>query len=851
MTSGQKTAVSLLTSVILFFGFAIFVYSDLFSVIDARFFEPSKIEQIQKHLDVISQNYNNYIKSLEDKFGKDTDAFLKQKSVLSYIESSPKDEDVRQRSKLSGDLFSQTPGLLGMRLIDKNGVSVHYSTFSTDILSRTEKLVSYKNYSDAITLSGEKELSFEKINSPDTYSTKGIVCKNIFDGKENRIVISFPFYDSYSAYRGTFVFYINANDFNRVLLSKKLISFSDTGVLISDSEETENLNSGFVFGIPQVGKNLFEKEILSRWKKGLFNPEKIVSVTKDDSISHEKNVFDFFEKSKNEKYWILVSSTKTEFGYVAGIYPDEVFVLSDNVKTLLLGCIFITLFLVIFLTFNLRQDQMMQVRQKIKRFQIGIVNEYLKQKESVDWKIVSGRISERRQDFTNEIIKSLGKKAKKHSKEVNELINRSWEELLTAMNVQSQKNNTDVSLSNSEEIKKMLQELLSSGSIKVQAVSSSVASAVTNHSLPVDAKLENNSTLQQVEQKEEVIDAESVEELEDVESIEETQDAESVETLEEVLDVENVEEAAEVESVEELEEISEVEAVEEVQELTDFEEVSLDDISNEVDISNIKIPAEENINVAFEDVNDFLSGTDSANIEDHNPETELQTSADVEKLNKETAINNEIVDEEDNLVIDNFSVEALDYSELDRDVSQEQDLSLQENQNNEKEEAVSLDEFGIDFKQSEDSSDLTEEIGFGSVSKAAENNDVSPLKFDIEPKGLNFGMLDEKVVVKKHSKNKKSKFKELDNFSIESIQEQVQSQAMEGQEDIVELSDSQINVPFSFTNFSSVVNPAMLQPQVDVIQEDDQGVFVIHSEGQETTPANDEFKKLVDSVLRN
>ena len=113
MTSGQKTAVSLLISVVLFAAFVVAAFTGLFSVIDARFYEPGKISQIQKHLDTVSENFNEYIETLESRFGKNENSFLKQTCVQSYIENQPSDEVVRERSKLSGDLFSQTPGLLG------------------------------------------------------------------------------------------------------------------------------------------------------------------------------------------------------------------------------------------------------------------------------------------------------------------------------------------------------------------------------------------------------------------------------------------------------------------------------------------------------------------------------------------------------------------------------------------------------------------------------------------------------------------------------------------------------------------------------------------------------------------
>ena len=59
------------------------------------------------------------------------------------------------------------------------------------------------------------------------------------------------------------------------------------------------------------------------------------------------------------------------------------FAMPDAVKILLLICIFVTLFLVVFLAVNLKQDDMVVIRERIRRLQLGIVSEYLKKKENV------------------------------------------------------------------------------------------------------------------------------------------------------------------------------------------------------------------------------------------------------------------------------------------------------------------------------------------------------------------------------------------------------------------------------------------------------------------------------------
>ncbi len=807
MTSCQKTAVSLLISVVLFAAFVVAAFTGLFSVIDARFYEPGKISQIQKHLDTVSDNFNEYIETLESRFGKNENSFLKQTCVQSYIENQPSDEVVRERSKLSGDLFSQTPGLLGMRLIDKNGSSVHFSTFSSDVLNRTSEIVSFKNYTDAITLTGEKEIPFEKISSPDSYGTNGVVCKTVFDGRDNRIILSFPYYDSYKAYRGTFVFYVNANDFNRVLLSKKIITFGDTGSLVSglnfeeEKKETE-YKSGFVFGIPAIGKKIFEQEILSRWEKGLFAPEKIVYKSSEDSFAIQEYDAAIENKKSDNNYWVLVSSTKTDFGYIGGIYPDEMFAMPDAVKILLLICIFVTLFLVVFLAVNLKQDDMVVIRERIRRLQLGIVSEYLKKKENVDWQVVSGKIAERRQDVTLEIIRSLGRKAKKHDKEVNELINRSWDELLAAMSVQVRKENNENGLTNAAEIKSMLEELLSSGNIKVQTVGSDV------NVMPVTVKPSKSVPVtEQVQELDKVEKAEAVEELEEVE------EAEAVDELEEV---------EEAEAVEELEEVEEAEVVEklETSDLTSMETV---------------------------DINEFH---DTSKSEKHNPEMEIESPADVEILNRKACDIQTVYDCEDDNLIDNFNVCNPDFSGLDTlDFNDEGNTNI--TQTDEKpaiiEEEVSLDEFGVE--NSKEQYDFEEEIGFGSVENPNSKKSEEPVQFNVEPELLDFKGLDKKVEVKRN-RGKKSGTKIDDSkYGVKNIQNQVQ--AANQDDDIVELSSCDVDIPFTLTQFGTTTTaPEELKPYVNVIHEDESGMYVIKTDGADLEPQNLDFKNLVDSVLR-
>ena len=447
MTSGQKIAVSIVTTAVIFACFVVAAFAGLFSKIEARFYEPAKIADIRKQLDSVAECSETYINTLLEQFDTGENAYLSDRSIASYALTSPTDSDVQQRTRRTAALFSEVSGLDGIRLIDANGRSVHFSTYPSDILKQTDSMRIYKNYDELRTPLGSAEVAFFKVSVPDT--VEGQRYRIVFDGEDNRILFAFPFYDPYGVYRGTMIFYINAQDFNRMLIARNLTTVANTGDLISDSS---GAIGGFVFGMPSLGRDDIEREAVARWRDNSTGPDKIAAIPASGGES-------------KESYWILISSNRSRFIKTAGIYRDSIFIMPHTVQFLLLTCVFITLFLTIFMLFNLRRDDMVVIRDRVKRFQLALINEYFENKENINWADVSQKIASRKNDVSEAIKESLGKRAKRHSEETNALIDKSWEEIIGALSVKKDASETSA-LQDSKEIRRMLEEILRSGAVR-------------------------------------------------------------------------------------------------------------------------------------------------------------------------------------------------------------------------------------------------------------------------------------------------------------------------------------------------------------------------------------------------
>ena len=382
----------------------------------------------------------------------------------------------------------------------------------------------------------------------------------ICDPDRDRILFSFPFYDSYSVYRGTIVFYTAASAFSRELVKLNLLAMTDNVIFTGTAERPV-----FVLDFPNTGRNILQDILIRKFSGDVSFTEKIMETDKSD-------------------VWLLFSKKSASNIYVSRLYEENLFVFSDTVRILLLASVFITAYLIIFLIFNVKQDDMLIIRERIKRFQFAVINDYLAAKEEVDWNAVYADMSRRKTEINGAIKKSLGGKAKRHAQETDLLLEKSWDEILSALHRQSaakEKLNLDTLTA---ELKEMMGKIISSRdftpsassavpaaspqSVSMQAVPTAGGSAGTLSGAATNAAagfagsaVGAKPAFAAVPEAEEAIpEAEAVRDAEFAEPVD---DAEPIFEAEPILEAEPVDEAevlAEAEPIFEAEPILEAEA---------------------------------------------------------------------------------------------------------------------------------------------------------------------------------------------------------------------------------------------------------------------------------------------------
>lgn len=551
MTSGQKIAFSLLVAMGLFAVFVLSLNSKLFNELETRFYTQSKIEQNTGQLDRVSEGCDSYITKILNLTEKGENAWVKNASVRSFYVQNASESDVMTRRRLTEQLFAEIPALSGIRIVDKNGRNLHYSSFDdTDLLKQSGITKIYKNYND-ITKDAD-EIPFEQLSKL-VSETKSVL---LFDQSRNRIVLSVPFCWVDGIYSGVSLFYLSINEIEKELNASDIIPIGQNAFIISDSD----FSGGLVLNIPYGEKKSFEEPVKQYWKKHVSaqQPEKLLEMP-------------------DGRFYLALSSNRNGKIQVSAVYPSNLFELSEEIRILIYICIFISILLIVFLIFSFFRDPVVTLQKRIKKIQLGLIENYIDGKEKREWSDIARQLRGRKNDLSTEIIRSLHVHSKKRRDELSEYLDKNWDEIFSIFETKAGTSSgasgavgaagtAELTGTSIAEIRRMLEEVLQSRSFAVPVAAAAPVSV---------APAEDVDELDEVEEL-----AEDAEELEEPEEIEDVEDLDEVEELtEDVDEAEEVEELAEdVEDLDEVEELTEeVEESDDVEELTgEAEEVEED-----------------------------------------------------------------------------------------------------------------------------------------------------------------------------------------------------------------------------------------------------------------------------------
>lgn len=839
MKSGIKTAVSLLIAILIFGALAVASSLGLFASVERQFYEPARLKVINEKLDSVADCSNEYIQNLLNIFGAEKDGFLSHESVLSFAGQNPSAEALR----LFESLKENCAGLEGFRIVDSAGKRVFYSSFRNDYVIKTEKGVQrriYSNYANLQTKHGKNELEYPLVSAFE--SDENLEAENenagsaqdlpriIFDGDEQRLIFSYKIQtlDEKSVFCSA-IFYVNPVDFANLLVENHVVSVNEPISLVSSAD---GKTGGFVFGLPNVGKNIFASEILKKWNQGVFGLDEIVAsaASKIEGISvpvSENSAQEFepetgSEKKDSEKNsvlpsagseknisWSLISSRNAKFLHVGGIFSSDTLKMPFYVRILLFVCAFVTVCLIVVIFFNIRKDDSVVIKSKIRAIQIGLLNEYFE--KDVDRKKVAAMIAAQKDALTAKIKKSLGRRGKKYGSDLDVILNKSWEDIITILSgAEKTSCMAELSSSSIKEIRKVFEEVLATNTLKVENLES--------------ARKEKNPPLKTSETS---VSEKLPEDLDEVE---------------ELCDAEPLEEAPEAESVEEVENLEEIEPLEETEPLEPESDGVLEELDEPDELEELENPEE------IEPAEELLPEP-----EDLDEAEELEPLEEVEPLEPESAGAPEELEESDELeeVEPSETIEPSECAEPSVDIAffeNPEELSEDETEKNEPlsgpieisgcEQKFCTKDNSVTFVPSEN----CDRRKFEGSEPLVISDSATPLKNDSDDDlGKDFFIYRPFDFAKEKSENS-------DSESTDFTESEENAREAQDAAPLEELSSEKDG--FMFTTFAEN-DAGVTELPLDAIVLGEDGVFHISSEiAKVEIPIDEDFKKLVDSVIR-
>ena len=544
MRQSLKIAISLLASLLLFAGFAVFAFSGLFNILQTSFFLPR-----------IEASYRSQLSSL----GESIDKFH-QTNLLTFQGIAKKD--------YIAEAFGQSPGasaiqslksittdlqLFGVRLIGPDGKRILFSSFlDIDVKQQTAASTAWKNYNE-----DGSSLSIADLT---TAAEKGNV---LIDDNRSVFVYAVPATGTSggTTQTGTLVVYVKAND----LLSDLAISniYPVANIALIGTQ-------GILVGEPSPSPAIVTG-LQAIWSRD----------TTDESFTAPLSLL---SKDGTATGYRVFSARLAHGGLASILIPSVKFEMGDLMKGMLLVTFFLTVFLLIYLILNLRSDPLEVLRQRVKRFQIELISELVESPGGADWGKWRREMEARKEEITWQIQRGIGRVSHKQKPVIDEYMSKSWSEIIELISRRSEAPSPpatsgldmtrlealiQAALQNANFVLPAARVALSSGphveEINVTDVIEPSAEVLTAHPVKSAVEITAPSDRPVADHLDAVEVVEAVEDADEAEAAEEVEEAEAVEEVEEAEAVEEVDEAEAVEEVDEAEAVEELEAVDAVE----------------------------------------------------------------------------------------------------------------------------------------------------------------------------------------------------------------------------------------------------------------------------------------------
>ena len=410
MKSAVKIVLTTVLTSLLFCGCVFVALYGGLSFVELRFWRPRVTAQISSRLDIIGAAFDKWSDALISDFS----VYATQNAVASFVEREASDNDIALREQLTVKLLEKIPGLEGIRLVQDDGHHVHFSTYAADITKQGETFLIYAYY-DTLNV-----LPYQHVAAHQYAAVHADVEKGLF-------VFSIPFVASAQDFRGTLLFYVDENTFLSQLQTDGILKERETFSVVTFEPSTEVSDGprsvGLVFSLPILGSDVLLQKISENWSSGKYGVEPIFQMDEESGTGFS-----------------LLTADSCRHALLGWILRTDDASFSKLEQLLFAVAVFITLYLLIFLLFNLKRDLRVAVATRLSAFQSSFIAEYRALKKKMESDSFEQMLADCRHEYEQRALAAIGKIPRKHTL-LDDMIARSWNEVCAALQTPVTANN--------------------------------------------------------------------------------------------------------------------------------------------------------------------------------------------------------------------------------------------------------------------------------------------------------------------------------------------------------------------------------------------------------------------------
>ncbi|MFW6313734.1 MAG: hypothetical protein ACOC2N_07610, partial [Spirochaetota bacterium] len=459
MSGAQKVSLSLLISVVVFSVLSVLVAVDRFRVLETRFYIPRVEESIRTQAGRASQVFDQFHDANIGRFRE----FTLEPSVQTAFRINASAAEIRERRNRLDTIEQEGASLDVVRIVDVSGTQLHYSSDPADYSqSGTQRTYLRPDQASADEPISLQSLSYSRSESDDErLSASRLPQPDIFlEPENNQFIYRLPAVDSNGVVQGAALFYVNTADLKNSLIRVGLIGTGDTVRIVNGSGVVANAPTQFVEPIVRVAR----REWAAIAAAANEDIGRVTLRSELDGGASDDGVTDTSTTGPPSYEAYAVASARD--GIVVYLEPSSTLEMPTALQYTLLVAVFLTTFLIVFLLLNVRQDAIVVIADRVKRFQINLLREYMENHDQIDFDRWKTELEGRRQEVRREIRRGIGRVRSSQEEKVNELIDESWDQIINVLGARAeQRPAASLDVGRIEEIVNQLTERLSSAGI--------------------------------------------------------------------------------------------------------------------------------------------------------------------------------------------------------------------------------------------------------------------------------------------------------------------------------------------------------------------------------------------------